>query len=99
MIKTFNPSTGELLKTYEELDQNQIDVRLENATRAFESWKNTDLQVRKDLMLKLVDMLEKEKDLLAKMMTEEMGKIISESFSEIEKCILAIKYYVLNIEK
>jgi len=47
-------------------------------------------------MLALADLLRKKRDTLATLITSEMGKIISESKAEIDKCVWLCDYYVEN---
>lgn len=61
--------------------------------------ENTSFEERSKLMHKLADIFDKKKNEYANLATEEMGKIISQSKKEIEKCALVCRYYADNIEE
>ena len=99
MITTINPYTGNELKSYEELTEKQINEKLTTADKAFESWKKTSFSERSKKINKVAELLEKNKDSYALMMTEEMGKPISQSRSELEKCAWLCEHYATNAEE
>lgn len=66
---------------------------IENSFGAFKIWKNTSLEKRALLLLKLSQLLEHNKNNFAKLMAQEMGKPIIEGRAEIEKCAWACSYF------
>lgn len=99
MITTTNPTTGKVLATYDELSSDQIQSKLESANTAFLNWRKTSLSTRSEMMLKLVENLRSKKTEYAKLMTDEIGKTITDGEKEIEKCAETAEYYAKNIEK
>ncbi len=93
MITTTNPATGETLATYETLDANGIDRKLQTATRTYRDWRTTSLDERTRLLSALGDLYESNKEELAKLAVTEMGKPISQARSEVEKCASLLHYY------
>src|SRR5690606_11844652 len=77
-----------LIKMTKEI-QNKLDV----ADKAFHEWKTVSFGDRKKLFKKLARLLEKNSSKLAEIITKEMGKPISQSVAEIEKCALMTRYY------
>src|SRR4029079_3111536 len=65
------------------------------ARNAFSEWKRN-IDKRSDFLYAFAKELRKNKEKLAKTATEEMGKAIKESRSEIEKCAWVIEYYADN---
>ncbi|SEA23257.1 NAD-dependent succinate-semialdehyde dehydrogenase [Psychroflexus halocasei] len=98
MIKSNNPYTQEELYNIEELNEKEINQSIEDADQAFKSWKKTKFSERQKLMLNLAETLESDKKKLAKTITQEMGKPLSQAISEIEKCAWVCEYYTENAE-
>jgi succinate-semialdehyde dehydrogenase/glutarate-semialdehyde dehydrogenase len=92
-IASVNPATGETLKTFEPLTESQVEEKLENASQAFRSYRETPLADRERWLLRAADILETEKQDLARLMTTEMGKPIKGAVGEAEKCAWVCRYY------
>ncbi|MGI8731770.1 MAG: NAD-dependent succinate-semialdehyde dehydrogenase [Pyrinomonadaceae bacterium] len=95
-IATINPATGETLKTFDELSEQQLERKLQSAANAFRSYKNSSFAERAELMLRAATILETDKSRLARLMTTEMGKPIKGAIQELEKCALVCRYYAEN---
>ena len=93
MFQSVNPATGETIATYEELTKAQIDEKLDIAMSAFRKWRNTPIPERRALLERLADQYDQNKDRLAKMATEEMGKTFASSVAEVEKSAAAFRHY------
>ncbi len=91
-ITTTNPATAEPISTYDSITKEQVQNSVAKAKAAFGSWKNT-LEKRKSCLYNLTDYLRKNKIKLAEAATREMGKVIKESISEVEKCAWALEFY------
>jgi acyl-CoA reductase-like NAD-dependent aldehyde dehydrogenase len=94
-LQTINPTTEQVLKEYEIMSKEQIDDSIKQARNAFSEWKRN-IDKRSDFLYAFAKELRKNKENLAKTATEEMGKAIKESRSEIEKCAWVIEYYADN---
>ena len=70
----------------------QIQQKVIASKKAFVDWKK-DYEKRKALIYDLVTFLRKNKTMLAEFATKEMGKVLKESISEVEKCAWAMEYY------
>ncbi|MBW4634467.1 MAG: NAD-dependent succinate-semialdehyde dehydrogenase [Iphinoe sp. HA4291-MV1] len=92
-IATINPATGELLKTFEPLNDAQIAQKLDLAQQAFEKYHKTLFGERSVWMQSCADILEQEKEDFAKIMTLEMGKPFKAAIAEVEKCAVVCRYY------
>ncbi len=91
--KSINPYTGRERKTYGNIGNSELDEIVFESSRAFLSWRKTPLYKRQDLLNKLADLLEIEKEFHAATITAEMGKPVSQSLAEVEKSALACRYY------
>jgi succinate-semialdehyde dehydrogenase/glutarate-semialdehyde dehydrogenase len=97
-ITTINPYTQEELKTYNLISDAELKQKLNLADKQFQSWKTTEIQDRCSLMYKVAELLIERKETYAKLMTEEMGKPITQGISEIEKCAWVCDFYAKNAE-
>jgi len=98
-IATTNPANGELLKSFESLTQEQIEHKLQLAASAFQSHRRTSFAERARMMLRAAEILEKEKDECARLMTLEMGKTLRSAVAEAAKCATGCRYYAENAER
>ena len=98
MISSKNPYTGEEVFSIEESTKEDINQLLEKANETFSSWKNTDFGHRSKLMMKAAEELRKNKKEYAEAITREMGKPITQSIAEVEKCAWVCEYYAENAE-
>jgi succinate-semialdehyde dehydrogenase/glutarate-semialdehyde dehydrogenase len=95
-IATINPSTGELLKTFEPLKDREIATKLELASQAFEQYRQTSFGERSHWLQAAAVILEQDKLELAKLITLEMGKPLKAAIAEVEKCASVCRYYAEN---
>jgi succinate-semialdehyde dehydrogenase/glutarate-semialdehyde dehydrogenase len=99
VIATVNPATGELVKSFVPLLASQIDEKLKLAAVAFRLYRHTPLAERAQNMMKAAEILEKEKNECARLMTLEMGKPIKAAVAEAVKCAIGCRYYAENAER
>ncbi len=92
-FQSVNPYDGQLLNTYEGLDQHQIGEKINCTHQAFHTWKNVSYEERASLMHAAAAELSKNKKYYAESITLEMGKVIVESLAEVEKCAKVCTYY------
>ena len=70
-----------------------LSNHINSAQKTFLEWKKVPFTERQTLLLKLADVLEKDKEKFANLITTEMHKPISQSIAEIEKSAGMIRYY------
>ncbi len=99
MIKSINPTTNEEIKIYQEMAEANVEKILTSSNQEFLSWRKTDFSYRSAKMKKAAEVLRLKKDKWAEIMTLEMGKPISQSISEVEKCAWVCDYFADNAEK
>jgi succinate-semialdehyde dehydrogenase/glutarate-semialdehyde dehydrogenase len=95
-FKSINPYNSEVVGEYTSLPQNELEAKLDNSRIAFESWREVPLSERCSLLKKAGAVLRDNVDEYARMISLEMGKPISESRSEINKCAWVCDYYADN---
>ena len=98
-IATTNPANGEVLKTFEPLTAAQIEQKLQLAASAFRDHRRTSFADRASKMMRAAEILEKEKDECARLMTLEMGKPLKAAVAEALKCATGCRYYAENAER
>ncbi len=92
-IATINPATGETLKLFESMTQQQIEEKVRLAADTFRSYRRTSFAEREWMMLRAAEILEAEKQEFGRLMTTEMGKPIKAAVQEAEKCAWICRYY------
>ncbi|KTD64582.1 NAD-dependent succinate-semialdehyde dehydrogenase [Legionella shakespearei] len=97
-IQTINPATEQILNSYDCLDEQAIQKKIEAAHHSYLTWKGTSFSKRQELLLNLAKLLGQKKDELAKLMTTEMGKPITTGKAEIDKCMLLCEHYAAHAE-
>ncbi|MFN6290323.1 MAG: NAD-dependent succinate-semialdehyde dehydrogenase [Pseudanabaena sp.] len=92
-IASINPVTGEVLKTFEPLTDEQLEHKLALADRTFVTYKHTSFRDRAQWMHQAADILEAKKTEFGIIMTLEMGKTLKSAIAEIEKCANLCRFY------
>ena len=92
-IATTNPATGQVLKTYEAMSTEQLDDAIERTDLAFQQLRETTVDQRAQWMNAAADLLDAERDEIARIMTTEMGKTYVAAQAEVTKCATAARFY------
>jgi acyl-CoA reductase-like NAD-dependent aldehyde dehydrogenase len=82
-----NPATGALVATYTRSTPKDVDAAVAAAAKAFKSWRLYPAPKRGELLYKAAQLLKDRKEQLAREMTEEMGKVISEARGDVQEAI------------
>ena len=98
-IQTTNPFNNKVLKTFDEISDEVLQNKIAQAHKAFQIWKKTDVKERAKLLANVAAIMLKRKAELAKLVTLEMGKLITQSESEVEMCASVYQYYADNAEE
>ncbi|MGE6572129.1 NAD-dependent succinate-semialdehyde dehydrogenase [Psychrobacter namhaensis] len=85
-ITTVNPATGEDIKEYNYMSTDEVNKIVEASHQAFLEWRKTSHEERAKVITSIGETLMKYKEELSKLMTEERGKLYSQSLQEIELC-------------
>lgn len=73
-------------------DQRDVDAAVQAAQAAFRNWRKTPAPARGEICLKAGLILEARKEELARLMTEEMGKVLKETRGDVQEAIDMAKY-------
>jgi len=93
-FEVINPSTEETITSVCEGTEKDIDLAVAAARKAFEGeWKKTTPQERGGYMLKLADLAEKNKELLAAVESLDNGKSINNARGDVGAVIGCLRYY------
>ncbi len=95
---TINPTSGEPLKTYNLLTDERIETSLDVAASSFLRHRETTFAARAERMTRLAELLDRDKQRHAELMTREMGKPIRQAIAEAEKCAWVCRYYAEHAE-
>ncbi|OBK20353.1 NADP-dependent succinic semialdehyde dehydrogenase [Mycobacterium asiaticum] len=99
-IATVNPATGETVKTFTPATDEEVDAAIARAYERFLDYRHsTTFAQRAEWANATADLLEKEADDVAAMMTLEMGKTLASAKAETLKCAKGFRYYAENAEK
>lgn len=85
-INTINPANGATIASYDYMSAQQVDEIINASHQAFLQWRETSLDERVDVIRSIADSLMNHKDELARLMTEERGKLFSHSLQEVDLC-------------
>jgi succinate-semialdehyde dehydrogenase/glutarate-semialdehyde dehydrogenase len=92
-LVTVNPATGEQIATYDEMSTEEIGQIVDRAHEAWLDWRRTSFDERAPLVRKLAALLREDKERLAALMSQEMGKPIAQARAEVEKCAIGCDHY------
>jgi|UniRef100_A0A6T1ZL54 aldehyde dehydrogenase (NAD+) len=76
-LDTINPATEEVLATVQAADKADVDIAVAAAKKAFFSWRDVPGPKRRDLLLKLADLIDENKQELAEWESKDNGKPVS----------------------
>lgn len=97
-IATINPATGETVRTFEPHDAAEVERRIALADAATRAMRTTSFAERGAWMRAAADLLEREADEVAVMMTTEMGKPLAQAKAEALKCVKGMRFYAEHAE-
>ncbi|MEP6748817.1 MAG: aldehyde dehydrogenase family protein, partial [Bacteroidota bacterium] len=91
-----NPATQEVIQEIAEDTKEILAQKYDTLKKGQTAWAATPVQDRIDAIQRFSDLLDAEKDELAKTLTAEMGKPLQQSFNEINGARTRIKYFIEN---
>jgi succinate-semialdehyde dehydrogenase/glutarate-semialdehyde dehydrogenase len=98
-LQSINPATGDLIESFDEISDSDLDAALARAQHVFRAYRSTSFADRAGWLRKASQILESEKDKWARLMTREMGKTYKAAVAEAEKCAWACRYFAENGER
>ena len=98
-FQTINPTTNKVVKSFDEMKDTAVEQAIATAASTFDEWKLTDYQTRAQLLYTVAGLLRAKRKELAKMITLEMGKLVSHAEGEIKLSAEIFDYYAKNAEE
>ncbi len=99
MIQTLNPTTGQVLRTFDPLPPEAVQTKLQLAASAAQTYARETLEHRRFWMRRLTLLLESDRDDLASLIVTEVGKPIKAARAEVEKCAAVCRFYAEHTER
>ncbi|SFM79546.1 succinate-semialdehyde dehydrogenase / glutarate-semialdehyde dehydrogenase [Nitrosomonas communis] len=99
VYQTINPATGELIKTYANISDQDLEAAITNAHKAFETkWRHCQVAERAKIVSNAAVLLRKKSEEYAYYLTLEMGKLLNEAQAEIRLSADILDYYAKKAE-
>jgi succinate-semialdehyde dehydrogenase/glutarate-semialdehyde dehydrogenase len=98
-IASINPATGELTKRFDPHTDGEIESALDRAVSAFEKYRASSFAERAAKLRHTAEILEKDHQHFARIITGDMGKLLRASIDEIEKCARGCRFYAEHGEQ
>lgn len=101
LVDTINPTDGELITTVHAADEQDVDIAVKAARESYDDvWSKISGSERGALLYKLAELIEEEKEILAKIDTLDAGKPYnSNSLSDLEQIIELTKFFAGYADK
>ncbi|MBJ2124410.1 NAD-dependent succinate-semialdehyde dehydrogenase [Flavobacterium sp. IB48] len=99
MIKSINPYNQEIVHEVAEFDKKDVENAIDKADAQYKIWKEIPFSERAVLMKAVGQELKKNSRAYGEVITQEMGKPITQSIAEVEKCAALCDYYAENAPK
>lgn len=93
-----NPATGEHLRSYETITDEQLADAMSRGHEAFRGWsRNMTLTERAEVLGRIAVIYSERRDELAQIIVREMGKPLAQSLGEVDVCVQIYRYYAERI--
>jgi len=90
--EVFNPATGEVTGLVRLGDAGTVDAAVQAAKAAFPAWADTPSLRRARVMFRFKELLEKNRDPLARLITREHGKVLDDARGEVVRGIEVVEF-------
>lgn len=97
--QSLNPASGKLLRTFDEITDEQLEEKLVAAAGCFAIWRHKSYAERAAIIAKVAGLMLENKEALATTMTIEMGKRLADARGEVEFSSAILTYYAENAER
>jgi len=86
-FQTINPANEELLAEVAQAEIADVDAAVRAATQAFKSWRLMPAPLRGEMLFRIGELLKQRKEDLARLLTQDMGKVIAEARGDVQEAI------------
>jgi len=94
-----NPYNGKVVKTFDEIDDTQLEAKLAAAQDCFEQvWRHKSFAERKAVLSRAAAIMRERTQEFAELITIEMGKLIAQSQGEVKLSAAILDYYAEHAE-
>ena len=97
-FQTVDPATGEPGRAYDGHTRDEALAIAAQAREAFLAWRRTGFDERRRLMRRAAEVLRARRDEFAALMTDEMGKTLTDGRAEIDKCAVHCEFFADHAE-
>jgi malonate-semialdehyde dehydrogenase (acetylating)/methylmalonate-semialdehyde dehydrogenase len=88
----FDPATGEQTHEVDFADPTEVGKAVEAAKEALPAWRATSLSKRADIMFRIRELIEARKTDIAKVLTSQHGKVLSDATGEVQRGLENVEY-------
>ena len=88
----YNPATGTQSGAVDLASVEEIDAAVKNAAEAWETWRTVSLAKRAELFFRIRELFHAHREDLAKHLTAEHGKVLSDAMGEVARGLEVIEY-------
>ena len=88
----FDPATGQQSHEVDFASADEIDRAVDAAREAFPAWRSTSLSRRSDILFRIRELLEDRKTDLAKIITSQHGKVLSDAVGEVQRGLENVEF-------
>lgn len=92
-MRSINPANGEVICEHSDHAEEYVEERLHEASSLYPEWRARALDERCEVLRAAAALLRGEMDTHATLMSQEMGKPITEARAEVEKCAWVCDFY------
>lgn len=91
--RVLNPATGEVVETFPTASDPEIEAAIGAAAAAYPAWRDTPIAERARIASRVAELFAERSDVLAEIITTEMGKPLSQSKGEAEFSADIFRYF------
>ena len=88
----FNPATGEVSGTVAFADAATVDKMVNISEKAFEQWRHASLTKRTQVLFSFRELVNKNKEKIAALITAEHGKVLSDAQGEVTRGLEVVEF-------
>lgn len=92
LFHSLNPATEKSLGRFQKSTAKDVDSAVSAAWKAHEKWKSTPAPERGEVLLRIAQLLRREKERLVRIATMEMGKALFETRGDVQEAIDIFEY-------
>ncbi len=88
----FNPATGKISGTVNFADLATVNIAVQVASTAFDTWRHSSLTKRTQVLFTFRELVNKNKEKIAELITAEHGKVLSDAQGEVTRGLEVVEF-------